>query len=187
MHLNRIDGPLMLSLMGTRQSDRKYLPKPVEKEKTERILEAGRISPSACNGQPWRFIVIDDPGLLEEVALATSAKMLNMNTFVSQAPLLIVVVREKSNLTSRAGDLIKQRDYSVIDIGIAAASMVYQATAEGLGSCIVGWFDERKIQALLKIPRSKRVELVLTVGYTENTLRTKIRKPPGEIISYNGY
>jgi len=177
----------MLRLLGARQSDRKYLSRPVEKEKTDRILEAGRISPSACNGQPWKFIVVDDPTVLVEVAQSSSAKMLNMNTFVSEAPLLIVILREKSNFSSRTGDAIKNRDFSIIDIGIATASMVYQATAEGLGSCIIGWFDEKRIQNILHIPKSKRVELILTIGYTESSKRTKIRKPPGEIISYNRY
>ncbi len=181
------DGKGMLDLLKSRQSDRKYLEKPVEREKIERITEAGRLSPSACNGQPWHFIVVDDPALREEVAAATESELLRMNLFVRQAPVLIVVVREKSNLTSRAGDLIKQKDYSLIDIGMAAASMVYQATAEGLGTCIIGWFDQRKIRKALGIPSQKKVELVISVGYTDNRLREKIRKPPGEATTFNRY
>lgn len=182
-----IDGEGMLDLINRRQSDRRYLSKPVEKEKVGRILEAGRLSPSACNGQPWRFIVIDEPELRAEVAAATESQVLRMNTFVQQAPVLIVIIREKSNLTSRAGDLLKNKDYSLIDIGIATASMTYQATAEGLGTCIIGWLDEKKIRHLLGIPGSKKVELIMTVGYADNTTRTKLRKPPGEVISYNSY
>jgi len=177
----------MLELMSVRQSERKYLDKPVEKEKLDRIVEAGRLSPSACNGQPWKFIVVNDPALCLVVAGATESKVLNMNSFVRQAPVLIVIVREKSNFTSRAGDLIKKKDYSLIDIGIATASMVYQAFAEGLGTCIIGWFDESRIMKILGIPKSKKVELVLTVGYTENTVRKKSRKPPEEVISFNKY
>ncbi len=180
-------GDGMLSLMKRRQSERKYLDLPVEKEKIERIVEAGRISPSACNGQPWHFIVVDDPGLRQEVAAATESAVLRMNSFVREAPVLIVVVREKSNLTSRAGDLIKQKDYSLIDIGIATASIVYQATAEGLGTCIIGWVDDRRIRKVLGIPASRKVELVITVGYTDNRLREKVRKLPGDVISYNKY
>lgn len=182
-----IDGNDMLSLVNSRQSDRKYLDKPVEKEKIGRITEAGRLSPSACNGQPWHFIVVDDPELRKGVAAATESEVLRMNTFVIQAPVLIVIIREKSNFSSRAGDLIKKRDYSLIDIGIATASMAYQAIAEGLGSCIVGWFDENKIKKLLSIPKSKRVELVISVGYTDNQPRNKSRKPAGEIVTYNKY
>lgn len=182
-----IDGNGMLSLMKSRQSERKYLDRPVERDKVERITEAGRLSPSACNGQPWHLIVVDEPAVREKVASATESELLRMNAFVRQAPVLIVVVREKSNFTSRAGDLIKQKDYSVIDIGIAAASIIYQAAAEGLGTCILGWFDEKKIKKALGIPASKKVELVISVGYTDNRLRDKSRKPPGEIISYNSY
>jgi nitroreductase len=181
------DGKAMLDLLKNRQSERKYLDRPVEREKVERITEAGRLSPSACNGQPWHFIVLDDPAVREEVAAATESGVLRMNLFVRQAPVLIVVVREKSNLTSRAGDLIKQMDYSLIDIGIAAASMVYQATAEGLGTCILGWFDQKKIKKALGIPQSKKVELVISVGYTDNRLREKMRKPPGDVITYNRF
>jgi nitroreductase len=182
-----IDGNAMLSLIKSRQSERKYLDRPVEREKIERIVEAGRLSPSACNGQPWRFIVVDEPAVRDKVASATESDLLRMNTFVRQAPVLIVVVREKSNFTSRAGDLIKQKDYSVIDIGIAAASIVYQSTAEGLGTCILGWFDEKEIRKALGIPASKKVELVISVGYTDNRLRDKSRKPPGDTITYNRY
>jgi nitroreductase len=182
-----MDGKEMLELIEGRQSERAYIKKPVEKEKIERITEAGRLSPSACNGQPWKFIVVDDPGMLEKVAAATEAEVLRMNMFVRQAPVILVVVRERSNLSSRAGDLIKKKDYSHIDIGIATASMVYQAAAEGLGTCIVGWLDENRLRKLLGIPGKKRVELIITVGYTDNQLRKKSRKPAGEVITYNRY
>lgn len=181
------DGKEMLSLMKGRQSERRYLDKAVEREKIERITEAGRISPSACNGQPWHFIVVDDPALRDEVAATTESVVLRMNSFVREAPVLIVVVREKSNLTSRAGDVVKHQHYSLIDIGIATASMVYQAASEGLGTCIVGWVDDRRIRKALGIPAKKKVELVISVGYTDNRLREKSRKPPGEVITYNRF
>jgi nitroreductase len=182
-----MDGKEMLSILECRQSERAYIDRPVEKEKLERITEAGRMSPSACNGQPWKFIVVDDPELRQKVASATESEVLRINTFVRQAPVLIVVVREKSNITSRAGDLIKRKDYSLIDTGIATASMVYQATADGLGTCIVGWLDESKIRKLLGIPGRPRVELVICVGYTDNQKRKKIRKPADEVIAFNHY
>ena len=182
-----IDDNGMLSLIKSRQSDRKYLDRPVEREKIDRITEAGRLSPSACNGQPWHFIVVDEPAVRDKVAAATESQVLRMNTFVREAPVLIVVLRGKSNFNSRAGDLIKQKDYSLIDIGIATASMVYQATAEGLGTCIIGWVDDKRIRKVLGIPASKKVELVISIGYTENNLRKKSRKSADELISYNKY
>jgi nitroreductase len=181
------DGKKMLEIISTRQSDRKYSSKPVEQEKIERITEAGRISPSACNGQPWKFIVINDPELVNEIALAASAKLLKMNTFVEQAKVIIVIVREGTNMTSNIGGTVKAKDYSLIDIGIAAENICIQAEAEGLGSCIVGWFDEKMLRKLLSIPRKKRVELLITLGYSEAEQRTKKRKPKEEVVTYNKY
>jgi nitroreductase len=181
------EGQDLLRLIVSRQSDRKYSNKPVEKEKLDRIIEAGRMAPSACNAQPWKFIVADDPGLCLKLADAASAKLLGMNSFVSQAPVMIVIVREQANFTSRVGGSIKKKDYSLIDIGIAAENICLQAEAEGLGSCMLGWFDEKQVQKLLGIPRSKRVELIITIGYPLGEKRPKRRKPPEETVSYNRY
>jgi nitroreductase len=180
-------GQDFLDLIINRQSDRKYSNKTVEQEKLERILEAGRMAPSACNAQPWKFIVVNDPELVAKVAEAASAPLLGMNTFVSQAPLQIVVVREKPNLTSKIGAGIKDKDYSLIDIGIASENICLQAKAEGLGSCMLGWFDEPLVKKLLEIPKNKRVELIITIGYSLSSQREKRRKPAEETVSYNRY
>jgi nitroreductase len=177
----------MLELIKTRQSDRSYNNKSVEKEKIGRIVEAGRMAPSACNAQPWKFIIVDDPGLLDQLAVAASAKLLGMNSFVGQAPLQIVVIREKANMSSRIGTTVKNKDYSLIDIGIASENICLQARAEGLGSCMIGWFDEKMVRKILHIPRSKRVELIITIGYPAKELRDKKRKATEEISSYNKY
>jgi nitroreductase len=176
-----------LDLINSRQSDRKYSDKPVEKEKLERIIEAGRMAPSACNAQPWKFIVVTDPELVLKIADAASAKLIGMNSFVAQAPAIMVIVREKPNMSSKVGATIKNKDYSLIDIGIATENICLQAKAEQLGSCIIGWFDERQIKKLLKIPKSKRVELIITLGYSLSDQREKRRKPAAETVSYNRY
>jgi nitroreductase len=180
-------GKEILTLIKSRQSDRKYSDKPIEKEKLVRILEAGRMAPSACNAQPWKFIVVNEPELVAKVAESATAPLLGMNTFVSQAPLQIVVVREKPNLTSKIGAGIKDRDYSLIDIGIASENICLQAKAEGLGSCMLGWFDEPLVKKLLAIPKNKRVELIITIGYSLSSQREKRRKPVEETVSYNKY
>jgi nitroreductase len=181
------EGEKMLELIISRQSDRKYSDKPVEKEKLERILEAGRLAPSACNAQPWKFIVADEPDLRVKIAEAASARLIGMNMFVAQAPLMIIVVREKPNMSSKVGATIKNKDYSLIDIGIASENICLQAKAEGIGSCLIGWFDEGMVKKLLAIPRSKRVELIITLGYSISEQRQKKRKPAGETVSYNKY
>lgn len=182
-----IEGKEMLELIRKRQSDRGYIDKTVEKEKLDRILEAGRIAPSACNSQPWKFILVSDFDLVKQIAEAASAKALGMNTFVSQVPVFIIVVREKANISSRIGAAVKAKDYSLIDIGIASENMCLQATAEGLGTCIMGWFNEKMVQKILHIPSSKRVELIISLGYSSKELRDKLRKPQEEVISYNKY
>jgi len=181
------DGKKMLEIISTRQSDRKYNSKTVQQEKIDRICEAGWISQSACNGQPWKFIVVNDPELLKKVARAASAKLLKMNTFVDQAPVIIVIVREGTNMTSNVGGAVKAKDYSLIDVGIAAENICLQAEAEGLGSCVIGWFDEKLLRKTLGIPRTKRVELLITIGYSEAEQRIKKRKPKEDVVSYNKY
>lgn len=182
-----IDGKSILELILSRQSDRKYSNKPIPNEKLDRIVEAGRMAPSACNAQPWKFIVVTDRELVTKIAEAASAKLIGMNVFVAQAPVIVVIVREKPNFSSKVGATIKNKDYSHIDIGIATENICLQARAEGIGSCIIGWFDERLIKKLLGVPGSKRVELIITLGYSQSEQREKRRKPAEETVSYNKY
>jgi len=181
------DPEKILELIVSRQSDRKYSNKPVEEDKLERILEAGRMAPSACNAQPWKFIVVTDPVLIKALAEAASARVLGMNTFVAQAMTILVIVREKPNFTSKIGGTIKSKDYSLIDIGIASENICLQSRAEGIGSCMIGWFDENNVRKILGIPEKKRVELLITLGYSLSDQRTKKRKPKEEVISLNKY
>ena len=178
-----------LDILKQRQSVRGYSAKPVEPEKLERCMEAARNAPSACNAQPWKFIIVDDPELKEKLAACTaSGPLVPMNKFAPQAPVLVVIVRESPNLTSKIGTLLKDKPYTLMDIGIVALQFCLQATAEGLGTCIMGWFNEKKVKELLHIPKSKRAELVVTVGYpSSETLRPKIRKKTEEICCYNRY
>ncbi len=181
------DGVKILELINSRQSDRKYSDKKIEKDKLDRIIEAGRMAPSACNAQPWKFIIVTEPGLLLKIADAASAKLIGMNGFVSQAPVLLVVIREEPNITSKIGGTIKNKDYSLIDIGIASENICLQAKAEGIGSCMIGWFDEKLVRKILDIPKAKRVELIITLGYSLSDEREKKRKPAEVTVSYNKY
>ena len=176
-----------LELVQHRQSDRAYLDKPVEKEKIDRILEAARLAPSACNSQPWKFVVVTDPKKQLEVANATSSTMLSMNHFTKQAPVQLVVIEESGNFTSSIGGWVTDKHYPHIDLGIVAAHITLAATDEGLGSCIIGWCDGKKIQKTLDIPKNKRVMLVILLGYPALPLREKKRKTTEEIVSYDQY
>ena len=176
-------------LLQKRQSVRKYLDKVVEKEKLEQIIEAVHLAPSACNSQPWKLIVVDEPELKNEVAKATFSKTVAFNRFALEAPIIAVLVIEKAKLIAQIGGNIKNQEYPQYDIGIAAEHFCLQAADLGLGTCMIGWFNEKKIQQLLNIPKKRKVGLVITLGYPpeDYKLRKKIRKPIGEICGFNGY
>ena len=175
------------SLVITRQSDRNYLDKPIEKEKLNRILECARMAPSACNAQPWHIIVVDDSEKKDLIADATSEKILGMNHFTKQAPIHLVLVEEPANFTSSFGSWIKRKHYPLIDLGIIAEHICLAAASEGLGSCMIGWFDEPKVKKICAVPSSKRVQLIITLGYSASKTRVKTRKPMDQIVSYNLY
>jgi nitroreductase len=175
----------LIGLFEKRQSVRTYIDKPVEKEKLMRCVEAFRLAPSASNAQPWKLIIVDNPDLKDEVAKSTSGEIVSFNKFSRQAPVIVIVVRNRTSFTSVTGQVLKKREYSLIDIGIATIQFCLQATAEGLGTCIMGWFDEKKIKRLLNIPRNKRVELLITVGYAASDEMK--RKDSNEMLSFNGY
>lgn len=176
-----------LELVKNRQSDRAYETKPIEKEKIEYILEAGRLAPSACNAQPWRIIVVDNPALKNIVADATASKTLGMNHFTKQAPIHLVIVEEKANFTSNFGSWAKKKHFPHIDLGIMAEHICLAAAEQGVGTCMIGWFDEEKVRKTLGIPKSKRPVLVIIMGYSSQTLREKKRKPLRDIVSWNKY
>ena len=164
----------------TRQSCRSYDPdRPIEEEKLNAIMEAARLAPSACNGQPYHFTVCQGEAA-QAVAKATMG--LGMNKFAAQAPVLIVVSEMPYNKTAAMGAKVKGNDYRSIDIGIATAYLTAEATAQGLGSCILGWLDDEKIREICGLQHP--VRLVITLGYPkDDTLRTKKRKDMEDLVS----
>lgn len=176
-----------LTLARQRQSVRKYNAQTVEKEKLQHCIEAARLAPSACNAQPWSFVVVDDPALLKQIADETYNTIVAFNKFAREAPVIVALIIEKPNMTSQIGGRIKDKDYYLIDIGIAAEHFCLQAAEEGLGTCMLGWFNEKKIASLLHLPKSKRIGLLITIGYSDTSLREKIRKPIEKIFKYNSY
>lgn len=164
-----------------RQSCRSYdESRSVEPEKLQAIMEATRLAPSACNGQPYHFTVCTGE-LAKQVAKATMG--LGMNKFAAQAPVLIVVSEENYCKTAAMGSKVKGNDYRSMDIGIAAAYLTAEATAQGLSTCILGWLDDEKLRSLCGLDHP--VRLVITLGYAkaDDKLRTKKRKDLEELFT----
>ena len=173
-----------MELALARQSCRSYdSDREVENEKIEAILETARLAPSACNGQPYHITVCKGESA-KKVAKATMG--MGMNKFASQAPVLIVLSEAPYVKSAALGAKVKNNDYRSMDIGIAVAYLTAEATAQGLGSCILGWFDEKEIQALLET--DEKIRLVITIGYAgaDEKIREKKRKPIDELVRYKG-
>ena len=165
-----------------RQSCRSYdETREVEQEKIDAILESARIAPSACNGQPYHITVCY--GETAKKVEENTAGM-GLNKFATQAPVALVISEESYVTSAGAGAKIKGNDYRSIDIGIVASYITAEATAQGLGTCILGWFDDKKIRKTCNL--SKPVRLVITLGYAKEnaTLLSKKRKTTEELITF---
>ncbi len=176
-------------LINRRESVRKYLDRPVEQEKIEQIMAACQLAPSACNSQPWRFVVVTDPIVRAQVAeAAVGGAVTPINRFARQAPVVVALVAEPPNWLSKIGGSIKDKDYYLMDIGIVADHFCLQAAELGLGTCMIGWFNEGRVRELLHIPPKRRIPLLITLGYPAKTEpRKKIRKSMDALFGYNRY
>jgi len=172
-----------------RQSDRKYIDKPVSRELLNGCLEAARLAPSASNSQPWTFVVIDEHELKDKVAHKTYGPLKSFNKFVPQAPVIVAIVMEKPKLITEVGGRLKKKEYPLMDIGIAAEHFCLKAAEEGLGTCMLGWFDEKAVKELINVPENKSIPLLITLGYTPDDYKTrkKIRKKFEDVVRYNSY
>ena len=171
-----------LEIARSRQSCRNYDEnRPVEQEKLDAVLEAVRLAPSACNGQPYHLTVCRGQAA-KDVAKATTG--MGMNKFAAQAPIQIVISEQPYVATAGAGTKLKGNDYRSMDIGIAAAYLTAEAEAQGLSSCILGWFSDKKIREICSLDHP--VRLVICLGYTKegDPQRSKVRKSLDELVSH---
>ena len=175
-------------LVNKRQSDRGYIDKSVSSDDIKKIIECARVAPSACNSQPWTFVVVDDKDICEKIAKRVYDPLIGINKFALTAPVFIAIVAEKRNLTSGIGGIVKGVDYTSIDIGIASEHICLAATELGLGTCMMGWFKEKHIKETLNIAKGKEIKLVISLGYVQNEKnRKKVRKNINEILKFNSY
>ena len=175
-----------LDLVRQRRSVRVYADRPVEREKLVTCVEAARLAPSAENVEPWRFVIIDDPELKEKVAAEAFSGIYRPTRWAAKAPALVAILAKLDILANRIGAQVQGTHYYLIDIGIAGEHFVLQAQELGLGTCWIGWFNEKKARKALGIPRSYRLVCFISVGYpAKSSLKPKKRRSLEEILFFN--
>lgn len=179
----------VMELIQARQSCRSYQAKPVAREDLIQIAEAGRLSPSACNSQPWKFIIVDEPDAKAKMCDALVVEDGGTGCpWRESAPAFIAIVEQPANVMPLVKNYYKDSQrFAQSDIGMAAMSMCYEAVQLGLSTCVLGLNDQKKMEQHFGIPEGHTVRMVLAVGYSaENPEpRAKVRKPLEEVCSFN--
>ncbi len=167
-----------------RQSCRKYNGKPVDKETIIKCLDAARLAPSACNSQPWHFVVVTENETKER--LAKLVQIIGGNMFADKAPVLIAVCEEKCpKLMPRVLEKWDCKRFAQGDLGMAVAHLTLQAAELGLATCIMGTFEDKDVKTLLNIPSGQSVRVIVALGHPEEeTIRDKDRKSIYEIATF---
>ena len=174
----------------TRHSVRKFKDTPVKRDIINQCLEAARLAPSACNSQPWHYIVIDDPKTKEAFCKEAFSGVYNLSAWAAKAPVLVAVVSDRGNFTSRLGNFFRRTEFYLVDQGISGEHFVLRAWELGLGTCWIGWLNASKAEQFFHLPHGKKIEHLFAVGYPEeNNQKTSLhgRKKLEEIVSYNQY
>ena len=172
-----------IELCKRRQSCREFSDRPVEHEKLAQCIEAARLAPSACNSQPWSFVVVEDPRLVPEVAKC--AQRLGINEYVAKARAFIVVLEEHAVLMPPLRAMLDSQYFAKGDLGGAVVTICYAAEDLGLGSLIIGLYDREKLCSLLNIPIEKRFAGFIALGYpASGNVRPKQRKQTEEIARF---
>jgi len=172
-----------------RESTRKYTGEKIPREKLIECVEAARIAPSACNSQPWKFIIVDDEKLVEQFPGWLQREDSPINHFTRNCKNFVVVVEEKANLRDEVAQRFgSHQAFAEIDLGLAVENFCLQATALGIGTCIMGWLEQGEMKEALKIPEEATVRLVIAAGVSATERpRTKARKDLEEIMGINKY
>lgn len=170
-----------------RSSVRDYEDRPIEREKLELILESARLAPSASNSQPWRFHVVRNKEKIKSIAgRMPLGSQIVINSFIEQAPVVIVATAGPISFLRKFISFLINKRWYYLDVAIALEHMVLTAWDLGIGSCWIGWFDEKRTKKILNIPEDQEIIAFLTLGYPSKDCKVhpKNRKAPQEIFRY---
>ena len=163
-----------LELARTRVSVRGFTDAPVEAEALERVLEAGRLAPSACNRQPWHVIVVRDSGQRHALSEAYP------RTWLAEAPVILILCVEPAAGWQRADG----KTYVDVDGAIAMDHMTLCAASLGLGTCWIGAFDAHVVRRVLQLPPGIEPLAMTPLGHPADAGRPKTRKALGDLVHH---
>jgi nitroreductase len=175
----------LLELAAARRSIRKYKDIPVEREKLDLCLEAARLAPSACNAQPYRFVVLDDAELKKKFCAAAFSGVYSACKFAVSAPVIVAVVADTGKLSAWLGNQVQDTDFRLMDVGIAVEHFVLAAAEQGLGTCWLGWFGAKAGARALGLGRGKKIEVLISAGYPAEAPAPRPRRAMSDFASYN--
>lgn len=174
----------LMELITKRYSCRKYSDKPVDRTLVEQCLEAARLSPSACNSQPWKYYVITDPE--QRAAVAAGMAEMNCNPFTKQAPVIIAVTEAaEPNVMPRLKEAGESHRFSYFDLGLSVAHLTLRATELGLNSIILGLYPEAVLRRVTGMPEGDALRMVVLLGWAaEPEIPEKKRLPLEDVAVF---
>ena len=155
-------------IIENRRSVRKFLDKPVEREKINACLDAARLAPSACNSQVF-------------------GGAYHLSKWAAKAPVLVAVVSDKGSFISRLGGFFRRTEFYLVDQGISGEQFVLRAWDLGLGTCWIGWLNADKAAKFFNLPKGKQIEHLIALGYPAEKPSARARVTLQEMSSYNKY
>ncbi|GHU73604.1 NAD(P)H nitroreductase [Clostridia bacterium] len=171
-----------MELCGQRQSCRSFSDQPISHETLLRVVEAARLAPSGCNSQPWKFILVESPDKVAQIA--PCGQVMGINGFLKDVKAILLICETPAKLMAQLAGIVDGQYFAKGDIGGAAATACFAATEQGLGSCIIGLFDRPKIREILDLPDTAQIAYFIALGYPKNTaVRAKSRKSLDELLT----
>lgn len=164
-----------LNLIRGRRSIRRFKNQPVSREDILTCVEAARYAPSAENMQPWRFIVLDNPELIEKFSDSVFSGIYRPSRWAANAPVIVAMFAKMDVLVNRLGKTVQGTQYYLLDLGIAGEHFVLQAHELGIGTCWIGWFNSKQTRRFFNLQRNYRAVALLAMGYSDQP-STKNRK-----------
>ena len=176
----------VIELCTQRSSCRSYDPtRAVSRETIDQCIEAARLAPSACNRQPWRFVVVESEGARHQIL--EKCRMPGIpHQWWDDVPVFIALCADREFFTHKLAAGISGLPYWALDVGIAGEHLVLRAAEAGLGTCWIGWICPRRVRRIVAWPRRVRPVALITLGWPREDVGVceRSRKAIDEIVDW---